>query len=88
MENDLGPNIPYQCPVFTTWEISYNTLSPAAQTLLNICAFFYREGITEEIFSHAVTAFDQSGLEEDVSADDREVPSEALKALVHHLRDE
>ena len=44
LENDLGPNIPYQRPVFATWEISYNALSPIAQTLLNICAFFYREG--------------------------------------------
>ena len=88
LENDLGPDIPYRYPVFTTWEISYSALSPTAQTLLDICSFLYREGITEEIFSRAVTDFDPSKLEKGVSADDREVPSEALRTLVQHLRDD
>ena len=32
LDNDLEPDIPYQRPVFRTWEISYNALDPIAKT--------------------------------------------------------
>jgi hypothetical protein len=35
--------------VFTTWEISYSALRPAAQELLNLCAFLDNEDIPEEL---------------------------------------
>ena len=35
--------------VFTTWEVSFNALSPAAQELLLLFGFFDNESIPEEL---------------------------------------
>lgn len=37
--------------VFTTWEISFNSLGPDAQQLLMLCAFLDNEDIWEGLFS-------------------------------------
>ncbi|KAJ7711879.1 P-loop containing nucleoside triphosphate hydrolase protein [Mycena metata] len=43
----------YEWTVYTTWEMSFNQLSPAAAMLLQLCSFLHREGISEDIFSRA-----------------------------------
>lgn len=44
----------YAHTVYTTWEISFQKLSPVAQTFLQMCGFLHHEGIATEIFSVAV----------------------------------
>jgi hypothetical protein len=47
--------------VYTTWEISFSQLSHPAATFLQLCSFLHPNGISEEIFSRAVTyKFQQS----------------------------
>ncbi|KAJ6477782.1 hypothetical protein C8R45DRAFT_364985 [Mycena sanguinolenta] len=43
----------YAWPVYTTWEISFGSLSKLAATFLLLCSFLHRDGITEDIFSRA-----------------------------------
>ncbi|KAJ7727617.1 P-loop containing nucleoside triphosphate hydrolase protein [Mycena metata] len=43
----------YEWTVYTTWQMSFDQLSPAAAMLLQLCSFLYREGISEDIFSQA-----------------------------------
>jgi hypothetical protein len=43
----------YSWTVYTTWEISFNQLSPPATMLLQHCSFLHCNGITEEIFRYA-----------------------------------
>ena len=52
----VGPDVAYALPVYATWEISFSVLSALAQNMLNVMSFFYREGITEELFRIAVTS--------------------------------
>ncbi|KAJ7703734.1 hypothetical protein B0H17DRAFT_857831, partial [Mycena rosella] len=40
----------YAWTVYTTWQISFNQLSPRAKTFLRLCSFLHYEGISEEIF--------------------------------------
>ena len=37
--------------ILTTWEISFDSLSPSAQELLLLCGFLANEDIPEEIFN-------------------------------------
>ncbi|KAJ7106930.1 P-loop containing nucleoside triphosphate hydrolase protein, partial [Mycena epipterygia] len=43
----------YAWTVYTTWQISFDQLSEPAATLLQLCSFLHREGITEQMFSYA-----------------------------------
>ncbi|KAJ7470012.1 P-loop containing nucleoside triphosphate hydrolase protein [Mycena galericulata] len=46
----------YGLAVYATWNLSYDKLSTAARTLLQICSRLHHEGITEEIFEKAATS--------------------------------
>ncbi|KAJ7764178.1 hypothetical protein DFH07DRAFT_812156 [Mycena maculata] len=43
----------YAGTVYTTWQISFDRLTRAAQTLLQLCSFLHHQGIFEQIFSLA-----------------------------------
>ncbi|KAF8122638.1 hypothetical protein K438DRAFT_1951119 [Mycena galopus ATCC 62051] len=43
----------YACTVYTTWQMSFDRLSPPAAMFLQLCSFLHREGISEDIFSRA-----------------------------------
>ncbi|KAJ7429170.1 P-loop containing nucleoside triphosphate hydrolase protein, partial [Mycena galericulata] len=43
----------YTWTVYTTWQISFEQLSPPAATLLQLCSFLHHQGIYEGIFSRA-----------------------------------
>ncbi|KAJ7727621.1 P-loop containing nucleoside triphosphate hydrolase protein [Mycena metata] len=43
----------YEWTVYTTWQMSFEQLSPAAAMFLQLCSFLHREGISEDIFSRA-----------------------------------
>ncbi|KAJ7635211.1 hypothetical protein FB45DRAFT_1002577 [Roridomyces roridus] len=43
----------YACSVYTTWKISFDKLSPVAQTLLQLCSWLHYQGISENIFQNA-----------------------------------
>ncbi|KAJ7727608.1 hypothetical protein B0H16DRAFT_1778590, partial [Mycena metata] len=43
----------YEWTVYTTWQMSFDRLSPAAAVLLQLCSFLHQEGISEDIFSRA-----------------------------------
>ncbi|KAJ7027446.1 hypothetical protein C8F04DRAFT_1294306 [Mycena alexandri] len=43
----------YAWTVYTTWQISFDKLSPLAATLLQLCSFLHYTGISEDMFSHA-----------------------------------
>ena len=45
----------YKLTVYTTWQISFEKLSPEAATFLQLCAFMHHDGIFEEIFRKATT---------------------------------
>ncbi|KAJ7907866.1 hypothetical protein B0H13DRAFT_2017973 [Mycena leptocephala] len=45
----------YAWTVYTTWQISFEKLSPPAATLLQLCSFVHHKGISEKIFSNAST---------------------------------
>ncbi|KAJ7246192.1 hypothetical protein C8J57DRAFT_986346, partial [Mycena rebaudengoi] len=40
----------YEWTVYTTWQMSFDKLSLLAATLLQLCSFLHRDGISEEIF--------------------------------------
>ncbi|KAJ7687801.1 hypothetical protein B0H14DRAFT_2167916, partial [Mycena olivaceomarginata] len=44
----------YAWTVYTTWQMSFDRLSPLAAMFLQLCSFLHRDGISEEIFSRAV----------------------------------
>lgn len=69
LKTALGPDLRYKQPVYTTWEISFAALSPLAQTMLKLCSFLYREGITEELFSRAASS---AALTKDMEDEDSE----------------
>ncbi|KAJ7055599.1 hypothetical protein C8F01DRAFT_1373528 [Mycena amicta] len=43
----------YNLTVYTTWEMSFKQLEPAAAEFLQLCSFIHFEGITEDIFKRA-----------------------------------
>ncbi|KAJ7050795.1 hypothetical protein C8F01DRAFT_1222273 [Mycena amicta] len=43
----------YNLTVYTTWEMSFKQLKPAAAEFLQLCAYIHFEGITEDIFKRA-----------------------------------
>ncbi|KAJ7104973.1 hypothetical protein C8R44DRAFT_715624 [Mycena epipterygia] len=43
----------YASTVYTTWQISFEQLTPPAATLLQLCSFLHHQGISEKIFSNA-----------------------------------
>ncbi|KAJ7627420.1 hypothetical protein FB45DRAFT_1082759 [Roridomyces roridus] len=43
----------YAWTVYTTWQISFDRLSPTAAMLLQLCSFLHQKGISEKIFSAA-----------------------------------
>ncbi|KAF8166092.1 P-loop containing nucleoside triphosphate hydrolase protein [Mycena galopus ATCC 62051] len=45
----------YAWTVFTTWQMSFDKLSPPAATLLQLCSFLHQDGISEDLFSRAAT---------------------------------
>ncbi|KAJ7875955.1 P-loop containing nucleoside triphosphate hydrolase protein [Mycena leptocephala] len=44
----------YAWTVYTTWQMSFDKLSPLAAMFLQLCSFLHWDGISEEIFSRAV----------------------------------
>ncbi|KAJ6571309.1 hypothetical protein B0H19DRAFT_856017, partial [Mycena capillaripes] len=56
--------------VYATWDLSYNKLSSAGKSLLQICSVLHHEGISEEMFEKAATAqeeLDDSSLQKEVT---------------------
>ncbi|KAJ7870710.1 hypothetical protein B0H13DRAFT_2280575 [Mycena leptocephala] len=45
----------YAWTVYTTWQMSFDQLSPLAAMFLQLCSFLHRDGISEDIFSRAST---------------------------------
>jgi hypothetical protein len=45
----------YEWTVYTTWQMSFDKLSPLAAMFLQLCSFLHRDGISEDIFSRAAT---------------------------------
>ncbi|KAJ7921544.1 P-loop containing nucleoside triphosphate hydrolase protein, partial [Mycena leptocephala] len=45
----------YSWTVYTTWQMSFDKLTQPAAMFLQLCSFLHREGISEDIFSRAVT---------------------------------
>ncbi|KAJ6488932.1 P-loop containing nucleoside triphosphate hydrolase protein [Mycena sanguinolenta] len=43
----------YTWTAYTTWQMSFDKLSPLAAMFLQLCSFLHQEGISEEIFSQA-----------------------------------
>ncbi|KAJ7810407.1 P-loop containing nucleoside triphosphate hydrolase protein, partial [Mycena leptocephala] len=43
----------YAWTVYTTWQMSFDKLSPLAAMFLQLCSFLHRDGISEDIFSRA-----------------------------------
>ncbi|KAJ7787055.1 hypothetical protein B0H14DRAFT_3163453 [Mycena olivaceomarginata] len=43
----------YAWTVYTTWQMSFDQLKPAAAMFLQLCSFFHYNGISEQIFSYA-----------------------------------
>ncbi|KAJ7654230.1 P-loop containing nucleoside triphosphate hydrolase protein [Mycena rosella] len=43
----------YGSTVYTTWQISFDQLTPLAATLLQLCSFLHHQGISEQIFCNA-----------------------------------
>ncbi|KAJ7443166.1 P-loop containing nucleoside triphosphate hydrolase protein [Mycena galericulata] len=60
----------YGLAVYATWNLSYDKLSLAARTLLQICSILHHEGISEQIFEKAATSqedLDDSNLQKEVT---------------------
>src|SRR6202000_377910 len=43
----------YEWTVYTTWQMSFNKLSPMAARLLQLCSLLHHKGISQEIFISA-----------------------------------
>ncbi|KAJ7795887.1 P-loop containing nucleoside triphosphate hydrolase protein [Mycena leptocephala] len=69
----------YSWTVYTTWQMSFDKLTQPAAMFLQLCSFLHREGISEEIFSRAVTyRFRSSG----PSKEELQKPLEFLSYLL------
>ncbi|KAJ7870707.1 hypothetical protein B0H13DRAFT_1634650, partial [Mycena leptocephala] len=44
----------YEWTVYTTWQMSFDKLSPPAAMFLQLCSFLHLDGISEDIFSRAI----------------------------------
>ncbi|KAJ7921614.1 hypothetical protein B0H13DRAFT_2415413, partial [Mycena leptocephala] len=55
MERPAQTHDDYTWTVYTTWQMSFDKLTQPAAMFLQLCSFLHREGISEEIFSRAVT---------------------------------
>ncbi|KAJ7697794.1 P-loop containing nucleoside triphosphate hydrolase protein, partial [Mycena rosella] len=53
--NQRPPQSDYKWSVYTTWQISFEKLSPQAAELLQLCSFIHHDGITEQIFQEAAS---------------------------------
>ncbi|KAJ7083567.1 hypothetical protein C8R44DRAFT_862422 [Mycena epipterygia] len=45
----------YAWTIYTTWQISFNQLSPPAAIFLQLCSLLHHQGISEQIFKNAAT---------------------------------
>src|SRR6267154_428749 len=52
-EHGIQTTDDYKWTVYTTWQISFESLKAPAVTFLQLCAFMHHDGISEEIFSNA-----------------------------------
>ncbi|KAJ7844199.1 P-loop containing nucleoside triphosphate hydrolase protein [Mycena leptocephala] len=52
-EKPIQSHDDYAWTAYTTWQISFEQLSPPAATLLQLCSFLHHRGISEEIFRNA-----------------------------------
>src|SRR6267154_5206806 len=52
-EHGIQTTDDYKWTVYTTWQISFESLKAAAITFLQLCAFMHHDGISEEIFRNA-----------------------------------
>jgi hypothetical protein len=43
----------YVWTVYTTWQMSFDRLSPSAARLLQLCSFIHNDGISEDVFNYA-----------------------------------
>ncbi|KAJ7820288.1 hypothetical protein B0H13DRAFT_2451872 [Mycena leptocephala] len=67
----------YAWTIYTTWQMSFDQLSPMAVMFLQLCSFLHQDGISEEIFSRAATyTFPSSG-------PSREALQKPLEFLAH-----
>ncbi|KAJ6529358.1 P-loop containing nucleoside triphosphate hydrolase protein [Mycena capillaripes] len=60
----------YGLAVYATWDLSYNKLSSAARSLLQICSVLHHTGISEEMFEKAAMCqedLEDSDLQEEVT---------------------
>ncbi|KAJ6535441.1 P-loop containing nucleoside triphosphate hydrolase protein [Mycena capillaripes] len=60
----------YGLAVYATWDLSYNKLSPAGRSMLQICSFLHHTGISEQIFEKAAMCqedLDDSDLQDKVT---------------------
>ncbi|KAJ7343825.1 hypothetical protein DFH08DRAFT_781334 [Mycena albidolilacea] len=53
-EKEAQTHDTYNWTVYTTWQMSFDKLSPLAAMFLQLCSFLHRDGISEDIFSRAV----------------------------------
>ncbi|KAJ7747516.1 hypothetical protein B0H16DRAFT_1888734, partial [Mycena metata] len=60
----------HRLPVYTTWNLSYEKLSSAGKSMLQICSILHHKGISEEMFQKAATSgreLDDSNLQNEVT---------------------
>ncbi|KAJ7806682.1 P-loop containing nucleoside triphosphate hydrolase protein [Mycena leptocephala] len=69
----------YAWTVYTTWQMSFDKLSPPASMFLQLCSYLHWDGITEEIFSRASTYRFQQVIPS------REALQQPLEFLAHFL---
>ncbi|KAJ7787637.1 P-loop containing nucleoside triphosphate hydrolase protein [Mycena olivaceomarginata] len=69
----------YAWTVYTTWQMSFDKLSPPAAMFLQLCSFLHQDGISEEIFSRA------AGYKFRLAIPSREELQKPLEFLAHFL---
>ncbi|KAF8174292.1 hypothetical protein K438DRAFT_1849200 [Mycena galopus ATCC 62051] len=77
----------YAWTVYTTWQMSFDRLTPLAATFLQLCSFLHHSGISEEIFSYASKyRFSSDGLSEGFYGPSQEEQQAPLEFLSEFLR--
>ncbi|KAJ7045012.1 hypothetical protein C8F04DRAFT_521579 [Mycena alexandri] len=77
-EKSAQPHDGYAWTVYTTWQMSFDRLTPPAAMFLQHCSFLHYNGISEEIFSYASKyTFPSGSLSEELQ--------EPLEFLSHFL---
>ncbi|KAF8177925.1 hypothetical protein K438DRAFT_1844922 [Mycena galopus ATCC 62051] len=71
----------YAWTVHTTWQISFNKLSPLAAMLLQLCSFLHPDGISEDIFHRAASYLIKG-------RDKSEYKPEKLSQMLDFMRDQ